>query len=635
MKKNIKITALVLNIVAIIITSAILIGSTFAWFNDTVVSSGNKIESGTLKVDLELLDKSSGTWKSLKDDTTPLFNYDKWEPGYTDVKILKIENEGTLKLQWKAKFVSENQLSRLAEAIEVYVLPSDEALTYPADRNLDGYSYVGTVADFVNSIETTTRGILDAGEVKYLGIALKMSTGIDNDYQGLDLGGVFDIMIIATQVSDESDAYDNSYDSGASLDAFPVCNENQLRVALANKERKILLGDNIAIDGVFNVQVDTEIDGQGHSIYRNNVSTFAADAEEPYAGGAFVVNAGAKLELTNVVIDGGAIWSGAEDSVLGRGTENVGIVATGYLIEAKNNAQIVLGEGSVVQNNAGAFAICVGNKNGATLVINGGKIINNDSGYGAIYAGGHITLNSGEISNNSASVSGGAVRMVSNCNFTMNGGEIKNNKSVEKGGAFWGYGSSTYNFNGGEISGNYSAAGGVMWPGDYSVINIAGDCEIKNNIAESAGAFRFTNHNSVNITGGTISGNVSKTNPHWNGFYSYDTAVTLSGGNVADNITIQGGITPSFGDANITGVVYLNVGTNHNTTNLISGFGSMRFYVGTGNNFNNFNFKPYSSYTYVEGDESKLICLNEGYETYYDATAGLFRLKATEAQATN
>jgi predicted ribosomally synthesized peptide with SipW-like signal peptide len=34
-----------------------LIGSTFAWFTDSVTSAGNKIQSGTLKVDLELLDK--------------------------------------------------------------------------------------------------------------------------------------------------------------------------------------------------------------------------------------------------------------------------------------------------------------------------------------------------------------------------------------------------------------------------------------------------------------------------------------------------------------------------------------------------------------------------------------------------
>lgn len=630
MKKNIKITALVLNIVAIIITAAILIGSTFAWFNDKVVSSGNKIESGTLKVDLELLDKTSGTWSSLKTDSTPLFNYDKWEPGYTDVKILKIENEGTLKLQWKAKFVSEKPLSELADVIDVYVLPSEAALDYPSDRNLDGYTYVGTVADFVNSIETTTKGVLEAGEVKYLGIALKMDTSVGNEYQGLDLGGAFDIMIVATQVSDESDLYGDDYDADATLDAMPVSNANELRIALANKESKILLNKDIVIDDKYIVQVDTEIDGQGHMIYRNNVAPLTTNAAQSYDGVAFDVAAGAKLELTNVVVDGGAVWSGDVDAVLGRGTENAGIVASGCLINANANSQIVLGEGAVVQNNDGQFAICVGNKNGATLVMNGGEIKNNHSSYGAVYCGGHMTLNSGIISGNSASVSGGAIRMVSSCNFTMNGGEIKNNKSVTSGGVFCGYGSSTYNFNGGVISGNYSAVGGVMYPGDSSVINISGDCQIVNNSADQAGAFRFTNYNKLNMTGGIISGNDSLNNPHWDGFYSYNSTVNLSGGKIEDNITIQGGLTPTLGAADISGVVYLEVATNHNTTNLLSGFDNIKFYVGAGSNFNSFNLKPESGYIYVEGDESKLICLNEGYETYYDADAGLFRLRATE-----
>ena len=162
--KNIKSSSLIFNVLAIVIVSAILIGSTFAWFTDTAISSENKIQAGTLKIDLELLDQENG-WVSIKTNSDPIFNYDKWEPGYTDIKILKIENEGSLALQWKAKFVSQNPLSKLAEVIDVYVLPSETELSYPTDRSLEGYTCVGTVKDFVNSIETTTKGTLLAGEV--------------------------------------------------------------------------------------------------------------------------------------------------------------------------------------------------------------------------------------------------------------------------------------------------------------------------------------------------------------------------------------------------------------------------------------------------------------------------------------
>ena len=213
MKKNIKLFSLIMNVIAIVITSAILIGSTFAWFTDSASSTGNKIQSGTLKVDLELLDVEDG-WTSLKESNEAIFDYDKWEPGFVDVKILKVENEGTLALQWKAQFVSQTQLSILANVIDVYVLPSQTEIGYPADRDLTGYTRVGTVAEFVNTIETTTYGVLLANESAYLGIALKMRTeDVGNEYQGLDIGGTFDIRIVATQLSYESDSFDNGYDS--------------------------------------------------------------------------------------------------------------------------------------------------------------------------------------------------------------------------------------------------------------------------------------------------------------------------------------------------------------------------------------------------------------------------------------
>jgi predicted RNA-binding protein with PIN domain len=71
--------------------------------------------SGSLKVDLEVLDKEKKTWSSVKEKKDPIFTYDNWEPGYVDAKILKVDNEGTLALKWKAKFVSENELSELAK----------------------------------------------------------------------------------------------------------------------------------------------------------------------------------------------------------------------------------------------------------------------------------------------------------------------------------------------------------------------------------------------------------------------------------------------------------------------------------------------------------------------------------------
>ncbi len=216
MTKNIKLVSLIMNVIAIVIASVLLIGATFAWFNDSVTSSGNKIKAGTLKVDLELLDPELDTWSSLKESKAPIFNYDKWEPGYTDVKVLKVENEGSLALKWYAKFVSTEELSDLANVIDVYVLASEDAeLEYPAGRSLEGYTRVGTVAEFINTIESTTKGTLLANDCAYLAIALKMREGVNNDYQDLDLSGSFDIQIVASQLSSESDGFGDDYDANA------------------------------------------------------------------------------------------------------------------------------------------------------------------------------------------------------------------------------------------------------------------------------------------------------------------------------------------------------------------------------------------------------------------------------------
>ena len=214
--------ALLMSAVSLFLCFAMLRGTTYAWFTDSVTSSGNKIVSGSLKVDLELLDKDTNEWNSIKENQDPLFSYEKWEPGFTDVKVLKVENEGSLALKWKAVFMAEEELSELANVIDVYVLPYGvlpeelAALTvgYPTSRSLTGYQRVGTLAEFVETISATTYGSLKAEESAYLGIALKMQENAGNDYQKMELGE-FDIRIVATQEMDENDSFGNDYDSEA------------------------------------------------------------------------------------------------------------------------------------------------------------------------------------------------------------------------------------------------------------------------------------------------------------------------------------------------------------------------------------------------------------------------------------
>ena len=200
--------------ISLLLCFVMFVSTTFAWFTDVVVSSDNKIQSGTLSLDLSVLDKQSGQWSSIKDSKSPIFNHDKWEPGYTDVKILKVSNLGSLSLKWVARFASENPLSDLAKVIDVLVYPG-VAEAYPTDRELDSnWKNVGTLDKFVNTISETTYGFLDAGESATLGIALRMQENAGNEYQNLTLGE-FDIRLFATQASVEDDSFGTDYDANA------------------------------------------------------------------------------------------------------------------------------------------------------------------------------------------------------------------------------------------------------------------------------------------------------------------------------------------------------------------------------------------------------------------------------------
>ena len=153
--------ALLTSVLALIICVSMLIGTTAAWFTDTVTSSGNKIISGTLKVDLQVLNEETGAWDSVKSNKNPIFNYENWEPGYVQVKVLRVVNLGSLALKWQAALLSTEELGILADVIDVYV--KEDVVTYPADRNeINSWTKLGTLRDFVNSIPVSTNGKIEA-----------------------------------------------------------------------------------------------------------------------------------------------------------------------------------------------------------------------------------------------------------------------------------------------------------------------------------------------------------------------------------------------------------------------------------------------------------------------------------------
>ncbi|MBE6966323.1 MAG: hypothetical protein E7441_09865 [Ruminococcaceae bacterium] len=625
--------ALFMSMLSLLLCFTMLMGATFAWFTDTVQSTENKIQAGNL--DVQLLMHNGTEYVDISESTTPIFGDESsliaqnnpadtlWEPGKTQIVYLGVRNNGSLALKYNIllDIVSEatgTDKKPLAEALEYAIIDEKE---YAANA----YSNWNAVKDAATAtgdlpvgkgIPTAQNGVLDeiaydstkTGETDYFALAIHMKEDAGNEYQ--DGNVTIDITVFATQKNAEEDSFGPEYDEQAPM-GHPVSNSDELKEALANKLDNIVITKDIETNEAYTVGYNVTINGGGNEIKR-------ADG---YTETIFTVATGNTLTLENVVIDGGGVST--------YGLRSSGVTATGNLVNAETNSHIVLNEGAVLQNNVGAHAVNLGTRIGATLTLNGGEIINNSSDSGAVWGGGHITINSGKISYNSSTGLAGAIRMVSSCNLTMNGGEISHNTATGDGGAIWGYGSSTYNFNGGEMAYNTSAGvGGAIYTGTYSVINISNDFEIHDNSAENTGAIRLTDHTSLTMTGGKIYGNTQGDNES-NAFNTWNNNISITGGSISDNFSYVGGLGLTIGAADIDGVISYNLSTNHNTAYLAADFNGFKFTVNEADeHFANFNFKPAAGYTYTEGDETKLVCMNEGYTTYWDATTGTFRLQA-------
>ena len=86
------------SLVSLMLCLSMFLGTTYAWFTDSVSSNSNIITSGTLNAEMyysdTLLPTNSSEWKNA--DGEAVFTYNKWEPGYTEVKYIKVVNEGNL-----------------------------------------------------------------------------------------------------------------------------------------------------------------------------------------------------------------------------------------------------------------------------------------------------------------------------------------------------------------------------------------------------------------------------------------------------------------------------------------------------------------------------------------------------------
>ena len=166
--------ALLSSVMAIVLCLAMLIGTTFAWFTDSASTAVNKIQAGTL--DVQLLDEngSSLEGQTLAWQKAAGHENDEvlWEPGCTyKLQSFKIKNNGNLALKYKIAISGIDGDAELLDAIDFTVTGVDGAATATDLNGFEGKLAANSMTDAIT-------------------ISGHMKETAGNEYQGKKIQGI-------------------------------------------------------------------------------------------------------------------------------------------------------------------------------------------------------------------------------------------------------------------------------------------------------------------------------------------------------------------------------------------------------------------------------------------------------------
>lgn len=331
--------SLLVSAIALTLTAALLIGSTFAWFTSTASTGVNKIQAGNLDVDLEM--STDGTnWESAEGKTLTFKTKDNraadqilWEPGCTyELPQLRVVNNGNLALKYKIQITGIQGDAKLNEVIDWTI--NDAAINLT-----EGHLTAGQTGDAF-----TIKG--------------HMKEKAGNEYQGLSIDGI-GITVCATQDTVENDSFNNTYDKDAE---YPISvttgDELQAIVSNATAPVNIVLANDITTNN-FVIPADKDVtldlngrtvkNAESHTILNQGHLTLTDSSANK--SGQIVSLKGNTAALRNgdnavCVVEGGTISRDGADGNTWHVVENFG--------------KMTFNGGEVVLKNGNGFAITNG-----------------------------------------------------------------------------------------------------------------------------------------------------------------------------------------------------------------------------------------------------------------------------------
>ena len=202
--------------------TALLLGTTFAWFTDSVTNTGNVITAGTLSIGASAYDVDTskdtyqfaginngqafgfkGDGQDLKaENCPPILSEPRWEPGVSNAKLLTVSNNGSLAANIRLSFdVEDNGLQDALWFDFIQVEP------------VQG-SFVKRPMSELNTLAQSMVVPLNGGESVSFILVYGMDEQADNAFQGKSFSA--DVTVMATQASKEEDGFGSSdYDAAA------------------------------------------------------------------------------------------------------------------------------------------------------------------------------------------------------------------------------------------------------------------------------------------------------------------------------------------------------------------------------------------------------------------------------------
>lgn len=223
--------ALLTSVLALVLSLAMLAGTTFAWFTDTASTGVNRIVSGNLDVGLQYWgvgEDGQKTWLTAENSEELFDKNALWEPGYTQIVYLKVKNNGNLALTYAMQITPvhetvgvnvDGEEFKLSDYIKFGWTPftvDGDGTPVALDREA-AQTGVGDGAQLGTTLHRKAAEPMKASAEELVALVAWMPENVGNEanYSTVQPTIELSLKVLATQAAVESDSFDNSYDEDA------------------------------------------------------------------------------------------------------------------------------------------------------------------------------------------------------------------------------------------------------------------------------------------------------------------------------------------------------------------------------------------------------------------------------------